>query len=95
MRVKVTQRQFDLLLRNLKWLKGLSLEMKGETFRKIMPETNVLKESKIFSVELWFGASPTSTIVTANNSAQAVDIVRKMFPKATVYFATPIKGKLC
>jgi hypothetical protein len=95
MKIKVTQRQFEMLLNNLDWIKGLRIDMSGETFRKIMPESQTLKESKLFSVELWFGANKTATIVQANNNAQAVSIVRKMFPQANVFFATPIKGKLC
>ena len=96
MRVKVTQRQFELLLDNLDWISGASIVMKGKTFRKIIPHGYPLNEQqKMFKVVLWFGANNTIHIVYAHNSAEAMVLARKMFPKANVFHATPIKGKLC
>jgi hypothetical protein len=39
---------------------------------------------KQFKVKMWVGASPTKVTVTAQNSANALAVVRKLYPTAKV-----------
>jgi hypothetical protein len=95
MKIKVNRRQLDLLLKNLHWLNGLTLTMNGETFKTVVAGSSLVNEGRMFMVDLWFGANNTKHIVFAHNSAEAMVLAGKMFPKANVFHATPIKGKLC
>ncbi|NOY48466.1 MAG: hypothetical protein GXO84_09810 [Chlorobi bacterium] len=97
MKIKVTKRQFKILLDNLCLVgeKGLQLTMSGKAFKKIMPNIEPINEQKMFKVGMWFGPFDTITLVYAHNSSSAMIIARKMFPKARVYSATQLKGKLC
>lgn len=38
MKIRVTQQQFELLLKNIHWIKGLSIEMSGKTANRIIPD---------------------------------------------------------
>jgi len=95
MKIKVTKRQFKILLDNLHLVgeKGIQLTMSGKAFKSIMPDIYPLNEGKMFKVSLWFGAFNTITLVYAHNGANAMTIAGKMFPKARVYSASEFKGK--
>jgi len=97
MKIRVTKRQFKILLDNLHLIgeKGVQLTMSGKAFKKIIPDIYPMNEQRMFKVSLWFGAFNTITLVYAHNSSNAMTIAGKMFPKARVYSATQLKGKLC
>lgn len=101
MRVKVTQRQFELLLNNLDYIGGASLVMSDKTFRKIIPdgypmnEQRKLHEQKLFKVDMWLGSFSTKALIFANDGGVAIALAKKMYPRATVYGAKQVKGKLC
>lgn len=97
MTVKVTPKQFKLLLDNPEFIgeRGLKLTMSGRSVKKILPDLNSLNEGKMFKVNLWFGAYDTVALVYAHSSSSAMTIAGKMFPKARVFSATEFKGRLC
>ncbi len=97
MRVKVTKQQLELLINNFHLIgdRGLGMQMSGKTARLVMPKDEVLKEQKLFKVNLWLGAFNTSAVVYANNSSSAREIAVRLFPKARVFSATEIKGRIC
>ena len=39
---------------------------------------------KQYRVKMWIDANPTEVVVTAQNSANALSVARKMFPMAKV-----------
>ena len=69
--------------------------MSGKTFKKIVPETYQMNEQRMFKVSMWFDSYNTISIVYAHNSSSAMAVAGKMFPKARIHNATPVKGKLC
>ena len=97
MRVKVTKKQLELLVNNFHWIgdRGLGLNMSGKTARLVMPNEEVLKEQKLFKVNLWLGAFNTSAVVLAGNSSSAREVASRLFPNARVYSATEIKRGIC
>lgn len=42
---------------------------------------------KQYRVKMWVGANPTEVVVTAQNSANAMQIARKLYPMARVISA--------
>jgi hypothetical protein len=96
MLVKVTKRQFELLLKNFDLIgsRGLKLTMSGDAFNKIMPDINQINEQKMFKVDLWVGAYPIKVVIFSDNSNTARIVAGKLFPQARVYFASEIKGKI-
>ena len=85
MRIKVTKKQFLLLLINYEIIsdKGLAVVMNGSTLNKIA-ENKKNGGGKSFKVKIWFGAIPSEIIISASNSAAAILLAKKMFPNARV-----------
>ena len=85
MRIKVTKKQFLLLLTNYEVIsdKGLAVLINGSTLNKIV-ENNKNGVGKLFKVKIWFGAIPSEIIISTTNSATALMLARKMFPNAKV-----------
>ena len=88
MRIKVTKKQFELLLVNFNILgvKALALQMNGSTFNKII-ETKGLN-GNFYKVKIWVGAIPSEIILSAGNSATAILLAKKMFPNVRVISTT-------
>lgn len=97
MRVKVTKHQLELLINNFHLIgdKGLGMQMSGKTARLLMPKDEVLKEQKLFKVNLWLDAFNTSAVVLAGNSSSAREVASRLFPNARVYSAKEIKRGVC
>ncbi|MBZ9628142.1 hypothetical protein LB450_08530 [Psychroflexus sp. CAK1W] len=97
MKIKINTRQFDFLIDNFPLIghKGPNLKMSGKVFKKIMPVIYPLNEGqKAYKVDMWFGTFKTKMIIFSDSSATAIVLARKMFPKARVYGATEVKGRL-
>ncbi len=88
MRIKVTKKQFLLLLINYEIIsdKGLAVVMNGSTLNKIAENKKNVGE-KSFKVKIWFGAIPSEIIISTTNSATALMLARKMFPNSKVISA--------
>jgi hypothetical protein len=96
MKIKVSKKQFKILLNNFELIgdKGLGIEMSGEAFKNIVPDENELNEQKAYKVDMWVGSFPIKVIIFSGNSVTARMAAGKLFPKARVNFASEIKGNL-
>jgi hypothetical protein len=96
MRVKVTQKQFELLLNNFHLIgdRGLELTMSGKLAKMLTPETYIVNEQKLFKVDIWIGAYPTKVIIYSDNSASARVVAGKLYPKAKIFSASELRGRL-
>lgn len=96
MKIKVTKRQFEILLNNFHLIgnKGLELSMSGKLAKMLTPELNQINEQKAFKVDIWIGGFPSKVIVYSDSSGAARLIVGKLFPKATIYNSTEVRGRL-
>lgn len=95
MKIKVTKRQFKILLDNMDLIgdRGLQLTMSGKTFKKIFPYEIIINEQKLYKVRVWVGGYPTNVLVFSDGGASARMIASKLYPKATVFDAKEIKTK--
>jgi len=96
MKIKVTKKQFELLLKNFDLIgdRGLTLTMSGKLSKMLVPETYIINEQKLFKVDIWVGAYPTKVVVYADNSAAARVVTGKLFPNARVFSASELRGRL-
>jgi len=88
MRIKVTKKQFELLLVNFNILgdKELAIQMNGSTFNKIIESKGL--NGNFYKVKIWVGAIPSEIILSAGNSATAILLAKKMFPNVRVISTT-------
>ena len=96
MKIKVTKRQFKILLDNFHFIgdRGLELTMSGKLAKMLVPETYMVNEQKLFKVDIWIGAYPTKVIVYSDNSASARVVAGKLFPNAKIFSASELRGRL-
>lgn len=91
MRVKVTKRQFNILIDHLGFIgdRGLQLKMKGKTAKEVIDESNNYKSYWVkFSVNGY-----RSTIeVNASNITRARQLASKLLPSAKIFNVTEIRG---
>ena len=97
MKIKVTKRQFEILLANFHLIgnRGLELQMSGKLAKLLTLDEQILKETRMYKVHLWIGGLSTHIIIPSPNGAYARELVKKLYPKAEVYGTTEIKTKLC
>lgn len=90
MRIKVTKKQFELLLVNFNILgdKKLAIQMNGSTFNKIIESKGL--NGNFYKVKIWVGAIPSEIILSAGNSATAILLAKKMFPNIRIINASKI-----
>lgn len=88
MRIKVSKRQFELLLANFNILgdKDLAIQMNGSTFNKIVESKK--SAGNLYRVKIWVGAIPSEIMLSAGNSATAILLAKKMFPSIRVISTT-------
>ena len=91
MRIKVTKKQFELLLVNFNILgdKELAIQMNGSTFNKIIESKGL--NGNFYKVKIWVGAIPSEIILSAGNSATAILLAKKMFPNIRIINASKIR----
>lgn len=101
MKVKITSRQFELLMNNFHLIsdRGLNIKMDGKTFKKIVPaiypvnETSKINEQNLYKVKMWLGSFSTGVLIFGDSGSMATSIVKKLYPRATVYMATKVNSK--
>ena len=91
MRIKVTKKQFELLLVNFNILgdKELAIQMNGSTFNKIIESKGL--NGNFYKVKIWVGSIPSEIILSAGNSATAILLAKKMFPNIRIINASKIR----
>ncbi|MDB4225877.1 hypothetical protein N8Z48_02085 [Algibacter sp.] len=96
MKIKVTKRQFKILLDKFHLIgdRGLELTMSGK-LAKLITLNEVLNESRMYKVHLFIDALSTHIIIPSPNGAYARELVSKLYPNAQVHGAIEIKSKLC
>lgn len=95
MKIKVTQRQFEILLNNFHLIgdKGLELTMSGKLAKLITLNEEVLEENRMYKVAFWIDGLSSFVIIPSPTGGYAMQVVSKLYPKAQVYNAIEIKGK--
>lgn len=95
MKIKVTKKQFKILLDNFHLIgeRGLELTMSGKTFKKIFPYEIIMNEQKLYKVRIWVGGYPTKVLVFSDGGGSARMIASKLYPKARVFDAKELKGR--
>ena len=96
MKIKVTKEQFKILLDNFHLIgdKGLELTMSGKLAKMLVPEAYIVNEQKLFKVDVWVGGYPTKVIIYSDNSASARVVAGKLYPKAKIFSASELRGRL-
>jgi hypothetical protein len=97
MKIRISKRQFRLLLDQFHLIgdRGLNITMSGKSAKALSENEQVLIENRQYKVHFWIGGLSSYVVIPSPTGAYAMDIVSKLYPKAQVYSATEIKGKLC
>ena len=95
MKIRVTKRQFNILLDNFHLIgnRGLELQMSGKLVKMLVPETYLVNEQKLFKVDILIGAYPNKVIVYSDNGASARVVAGKLFPKVRIFSASELRGR--
>jgi hypothetical protein len=97
MKIRITKRQFKLLLDQFHTIgdRGLKLTMSGKLAKSLSVDEQVLMENRQYKVHFWIGGLSSHVVIPSPTGAYAMNIVSKLYPNAQIYSATEIKGKLC
>lgn len=96
MKIKVSTRQFKILLDNFHLIgdKGLKLTMSGRLLKMLSPKLKNINEQKAYKVDIWIGGFRSKLLIYANTGGGARLIARKLFPKATIYNASEFRTRI-
>jgi len=91
MRVKVTKRQFTILIDNFNLIgnRGLYLKMTGKTAKEVIDESFNYKS---YLVRFSMNGYKSAIEVNASNITRAKQIASKLLPSAKIFNVTEIKG---
>jgi hypothetical protein len=91
MKVRVSKRQFNILIDNLKLIgeKGLYLKMRGKTAKGIIDEhTN---EAKSYIVNFSLNGYKSKIKIFSNNNSRARKLAGEILPNARIFNAVEVK----
>lgn len=91
MRVKVTKRQFNILINHFNFIgdKGLHLTMTGKTAREVIDEHS--NEGKSYIVNFSLNGYRSKVKVFSNNNSRARKLASELLPNAKILNAVEVR----